>query len=141
MCPYHKKRILDLLPDIFYDNKSQKIVQYEKDIEYDYPYTSYIKFYPRGKFGLFIIKKADTIYLKREDFNPKKAKMGYYIEKENKKIETKLETIGDCSLYISKKIGYIKEDSLFRIDRNGRGDIFIKTKVPSNLFNKWKPDW
>ena len=78
--------------------------------------------------------------LSREYFNPSKAKMGYYYIND-KSIKTKISTIGDCTLYISKQIGIIKGDSIIIKDKYSHGSIYVKQNIPKEYLENWKPDW
>jgi hypothetical protein len=123
-----------------FNNLSNEYTYFEKNDNNSYSYTSYLKFYPEGKVGLFIIPKADTLQLERYLFNPSRAKMGYYWI-EGASIRTRISTIGDCSLYISNKKGTIKGDSINLQDNTHHGNIYIKKQVSSELLKNWKPDW
>jgi hypothetical protein len=90
--------------------------------------------------GLFIILKKDTANLTREMFNPLKAKMGYY-SITGDVIKTRLSTIGDCTLYISNKKGYVRNDTLSLEEKYHHGSIYIKKIVPDELLKNWSPDW
>lgn len=85
-----------------YNTSLKKYSYFEAGNNISYPYISYLKFYSNGKLGLFVIPKNDTNNLTKDTFNPLKAKMGYYIFKNNV-LSTKIATIGNCSLYISVK--------------------------------------
>jgi len=113
---------------------------FEKNDDNVYPSTSYLKFYPNGKLGLFIIPKSDTLKLERSFFDPQRAKMGYYYIKDNV-IKTRISTIGDCSLYLSNKKGEIKGDKIILKDKRGYGNIYIKKDVPKIVLENWKTDW
>lgn len=124
--------------DFYYNSSTKSYGYYNNTDNNGSRNTTYLKFYPEGKFGLFVIAKTDTASLTRESFNPKRAKMGYYTV-ENGIIKTKLVTDGDCAIYISKKFGTIKGDTL-SLDRNGHGSLYVKSKIPYSFLN-WKPDW
>lgn len=112
---------------------------YKKEDESEYPNFIYLKYYAKNKVGLFIIDKLKV--LERDDFNPKKAKMGYFFEYENGNIKQKISTIGDCTLYISKHMGYTNNDSIVFIDKNLYGDIYKKVQLPKEFLENWQPDW
>ncbi len=122
------------------NGQTNQYIYFEKEDDNTYPYVSYLKFYKNNKLGLFIIPKADTLKLSREYFNPSKAKMGYYYIS-NKSIKTKISTIGDCSLYISKKNGTINGDSIIIKDNSNHGNIYLKQNIPKEYLENWKPDW
>lgn len=119
---------------------SKEYIYFEKEDDNTYPYVGYLKFYKNNKLGLFIIPKADSLNLSREYFNPSKAKMGYY-HISGKKIKTKISTIGDCSLYISKQSGIIKGDSIIIMNNTNHGNIYLKKSIPKEYLENWKPDW
>lgn len=123
----------------FYNSSLKKYTYYEKEKDIEYSYASYLKFYDKGKMGVFIILKKDTAKLNRSFFEPAKAKMGYYKVDKLGKVYYRISTIGDCSLYISNKTGYVKRDSLFLQDHYG--GIYVKKKVPENWLKNWNPDW
>lgn len=123
-----------------YNTSLKKYSYYERADDNTYPYISYHKFYSSGKLGLFIIPKKDTAQLIREYFNPLKAKMGYY-SVNNNILLTKIATIGDCSLYISNKKGYINGDTLKIENKHHHGTIYIKKNIPKELLKGWTPDW
>jgi len=123
-----------------YNNLSKKIIYFEKTDDNTYPYVSYLKFYENGKVGLFVISKKDTLNLKRCTFNPKMAKMGYYHITENK-IKIKISTLANCNLYISRKKGYINEDTITIEGNNQHGSIYVKKKIPKEFLEDWLPDW
>ncbi|MBT2559802.1 hypothetical protein J7E50_17920 [Pedobacter sp. ISL-68] len=125
--------------NFFYNKSLKKYTYYEKDSDTDYAYTSYFKFYGGGKLGLFIISKSDTAHLKREDFNPLKAKMGYFTIKENGEIQTRISTIGNCNLFISNEKGFVKGDSIV-LERHF-GVIYEKKRLPKGILENWTPDW
>ncbi len=122
-----------------YNSSLKKYSRYDKEDQSTYTYFSYSKYYSNGKLGLFIIEKNKT--LKREDFNPQKAKMGYFSEYEKGKIKQKISTIGDCTLYISEKNGTVEKDSIVLYDKNSFGYVYKKIKVPQEYLQNWKPDW
>ena len=124
----------------FYNSLEKKINDFTKKENDSYPYVSYLKFYSKGKLGLFVISKQDTLNLQRYFFNPQKAKMGYYYIEGNK-IKTKISTIGNATLHISRKKGFIYNDSIDIRHHNFYGNIFIKRNVPKELLEGWEPDW
>jgi len=124
----------------FYNSLEKKINDFTKKENDSYPYISYLKFYSKGKLGLFVISKQDTLNLQRCFFNPQKAKMGYYYIEGNK-IKTKISTIGNATLHISRKKGFIYNDSIDIRHHNFYGNIFIKRNVPKELLEGWEPDW
>ena len=119
---------------------TDQYIYFEKEDDNTYPYVGYLKFYKDNKLGLFIIPKADTLKLTREYFNPSKAKMGYYYIS-GKSIKTKISTIGDCSLFISKKSGVINGDSIVLKNNSNHGNIYLKQRIPIEYLENWKPDW
>lgn len=119
---------------------TKEYVYYQKEDDNTYPYVGFLKFYPNNKLGLFIILKSDTIRLCRNLFNPSLAKMGYYFV-DGKTIKTKISTIGDGTLYISKDKGEIKGDTIILKDKNYSGKIYVKQKIPVEYLANWKPDW
>ncbi|MBI1669906.1 hypothetical protein I7X29_15105 [Capnocytophaga sp. p1a2] len=124
----------------FCNSLEKKINDFTKKENDSYPYISYLKFYSKGKLGLFVISKQDTLNLQRCFFNPQKAKMGYYYIEGNK-IKTKISTIGNATLHISRKKGFIYNDSIDIRHHNFYGNIFIKRNVPKELLEGWEPDW
>lgn len=122
------------------NNISNEYVYFEKENNNSYPYTSYMKFYPNGKLGLFIILKRDTLSLERSFFDPRRAKMGYYWV-EDSVIRTKISTIGDCSLYISNKKGVVIGDTIKLENHYRYGEIFIKKRMTKESLENWEPDW
>ncbi len=126
--------------DFHYNTSLNEYSYYDRVDDNKYPYVGYHKFYSNGKLGLFIIPKKDTANLKREYFNPLRAKMGYYSIIDSS-IITRISTIGDCSLYISNKSGVIKGDTLILQNKRHHGTISIKRKVNRSLLEGWKPDW
>ena len=112
---------------------------YEKEIIRDYPIAAYLKFYPENKVGLFLIKKPDTLNLKRYLFNPQNAKMGYYYIEGNR-IFTKITDIQQCEFNVIKSNGKISNDTIEEFDHNG-GNIYVKKNIPKEYIEKWKPDW
>lgn len=131
--------VFKIKTNFFYNKSLEKYTYYEKDSDTDYPYTNYLKFYGGGKLGLFIISKSDTANLKRDDFNPLKAKMGYYVVKENGEIQTRTSTIGNCNLFISNQKGVVKGDSII-LERHF-GEIYEKKKLSKEILANWRPDW
>jgi hypothetical protein len=123
-----------------YNTSTKKYSYLENEDDNTYPYISYMKFYSEGKFGLFVIPKRDTLDLKREFFNPLKAKMGYFTQ-DGTLLKTKLATIGDCTLYISKKSGSVNGDTIVLQDKRYHGSIYVKRQVSEELLKGWKPDW
>jgi len=123
-----------------FNSLSKEYTFLEKDIYNSYPNASYLKFYPNGKLGLFIIPKTDTLKLERSFFDPQRAKMGYYYINGNS-IKTRISAIGDCSLYLSNKKGTIENDKILINDNSGHGNIYIKKEVPKVILENWKPDW
>jgi hypothetical protein len=130
------KATFDFYPNIFNRNK------YDYDLvnNNSYPYVAYYKFYGNGKLGLFIILKKDTMNLTRDDFNPLKAKMGYY-SVTDKLIKTKIESVNDCTLHLINERGYISNDTLSLEHKNHYGHICLKEIVPDELLKNWSPDW
>lgn len=144
---YQHKRIYEIDTTIVYkldavfifSSSLKKITRYDKEDENTYPYVSYLKYYSNGKVGLFVIEKNKAIV--RDDFNTQKAKMGYFSEYEPGKIKQRISTIGDCSLYISERKGYIENDSIVLYDKNDFGHVYKKANIPSEYLKDWKPDW
>ena len=126
--------------DYHYNTSLKEYSYYERADDNTYPYISYHKFYSNGKLGLFIIPKKDTASLTRNDFNPLKAKMGYYSITDNL-IKTRIATIGDCSLYIANEKGYLRGDTLKIENKTHHGTIYIKKNIPKELITGWTPDW
>jgi hypothetical protein len=137
--PIDTSCVYKLTIDFHYSTSTKTYSYFEKSELNNYPYISYLKFYPEGKVGLFVIAKSDTILLDRTYFNPKKAKMGYYTV-HNGLIRTRIFTDGDCDVIISENKGKAKNDSLILSNKNNHGHIYIKSNVPPDLLN-WKPDW
>jgi len=144
--PFMANNIIDTLAlyklSISYsiNNISGEYVYFEKNADNSYPYISYMKFYPNGKLGLFVIRKTDTLNFERSFFDPRRAKMGYYWLEENI-LKTKISTIGDCSLYISNKKGVVIGDTIKLENHYKYGEIYIKKRVPKEFLENWKPDW
>ncbi len=132
--------IYKLVINYHYNKYNKQYFYYERADDNSYPYVSYLKFYSDGKLSLFVIPKKDTINLTKDTFNPLKAKMGYYSVADGV-IKTRIATIGDCSLYISNKHGYIVNDSLKLEEKEHHGSIFIKKVVSKELLKGWSPDW
>ena len=101
----------------FYNSLEKKINDFTKKENDSYPYISYLKFYSKGKLGLFVISI------------------------EGNKIKTKISTIGNATLHISRKKGFIYNDSIDIRHHNFYGNIFIKRNVPKELLEGWEPDW
>lgn len=121
-----------------YNKDLNKYTHYLVD---DYPYTSFLKFYPEGKLGLFVISDCDVDQMNRETFNPSKAKMGYY-SFNNDILKTRISTIGDSYLYISNEIGSIQGDTIFLHNRaNLHAAISVKQNINIEFLKNWKPDW
>jgi hypothetical protein len=123
-----------------YNTSLKKNSYYEQFDSNPYPYASYLKFYSNGKLGLFVIHRNDTVNLTKDNFNPLKAKMGYF-GVNNKVIFTKIATMGDGTLYISNEKGYIKNDTLSLEDKNHHVTLYVKSVVSPELFKNWIPDW
>lgn len=124
----------------FKNTITREAIEFYKEKDDTYPYIGFLKFYSKGKLGLFIIPKADTLHMQRCFFDPKKAKMGYY-HIEGEKIRTKISIIGDATLYISNKKGRIYGDTIELSSKNYYYQIYIKKKIPIQLLENWKPDW
>lgn len=126
--------------DYFYSRNglTKEVSRHYKDIDNTYPYTSYFKFYAKGKVGLFIIPKKDTLHLERGLFNTEQAKMGYFYIDKNR---IRISTIGDCNLYISNDKGSISKDTIDVINKNNIGIVHIRKEVPKELLEGWEPDW
>lgn len=122
-----------------YSKSDTKIMYYNKEENSKYPYISYLKYYSNGKVGLFVIPKTEV--LNRELFNPKRAKMGYYYQYNTDNIRQKISTIGDCSLYISEKEGYVKGDSIVLFDKYGHSSVYKKINISEENILNWNPDW
>lgn len=127
--------------DFHYNNSLKRYSYYDKVDDNPYPYVSYLKFYGNGKVGLFVISKSDTTNLTHEDFNPQKAKMGYYMSTSDGLIKTHISTIGDGTLFISKEEGIAWNDSLKLQKSTNHGTIYKKIKIPDTLIRNWQPDW
>ena len=122
-----------------YSKSDRKITDYNKEENSKYPYISYLKYYSNGKVGLFVISKTEI--LNRDAFNPKRAKMGYYYQYNTNNIRQKISTIGDCTLYISERQGYVKGDSIVLFDKYGHGNVYKKYNIPKKELSNWNPDW
>lgn len=120
-------------------SKSNNIKDYRLVKENNYGYISFLKYYSNGKVGLFVIPKTEI--LNRNHFNPKRAKMGYYYQKNINDIVQKISTIGDCSLYISEKEGHVRGDSIVLYDKRGHSHVYKKHSVPKDFLLDWEPDW
>lgn len=115
-------------------------ISFEYEKNQTYPYVGYLKFYSKGKLGLFVIHKEDTLQLQRCLFNPKKAKMGYYYI-EGDRIRIRISTIGDATLYVSTTKGRIYNDTIDVSNKNNVHTIYVKKKIPVELIEGWSPDW
>ena len=132
---------LDAIQEYTHYNLTEKRVSfYEKDDAHYYPYTQYLKFYSNGKLAVFFIPKRDTLFLKREMFNPEKAIMGYYYIKGN---DIKIKTAGiiNCYLYVFKEKGKIKNDTITLMLDSSIEEIYKKKTIPKELLEGWEPDW
>ena len=124
----------------FRNDITKDIISFQYQKEETYPYIGYLKFYSKGKLGLFVIHKEDTLQMERCLFNPKKAKMGYYYI-EGDKIRTRISTIGDATLYIGNQKGRIYNDTIEVSNKNHFYTIYVKKKIPIEFIENWSPDW
>lgn len=106
----------------------------------------FIIFYPNGKFGSFIKSQKSFNFknLNRDDFNPEKARMGFYSLKE-KKLQMYYYTTNQCEKAKVRCIANFKSDTLSITYQNesirNNKAYFIKHKVPNGFLENWKPDW
>jgi hypothetical protein len=107
----------------------------------------FIVFYSNGKFGSFIKSKKEInslFNLSRNDFNPEKARMGFYYFKENKLL-MHYYTTNQCEKAKVRCIANFNSDTLSitflneSIKKNKA--YFIKYDVLNEFLDGWKPDW
>lgn len=122
------------------NTQTGRIISRERAADNSYPYVSYLKFYPKGKFGLFVIPKGDIAALRRDHFDPRKAKMGYF-GSDGDRLVTRLSTLGDCSLQISESKGKVTGDTLILFKKDGHGNVYLRQQVDPGLLQGWAPDW
>jgi hypothetical protein len=107
----------------------------------------FLIFYSNGKFGSFIKSKKNTNSLSnlvKNDFNPEKARMGFYNFKENKLL-MHYYTTNQCEKAKVRCVADFNSDTLItrylnESIRNNKA-YYIKYDVPIENLKGWKPDW
>lgn len=99
----------------------------------------YLRFYSNGKVSYFS-HLPKTKYLKREFFNPKTGRMGYYGKSKNG-YSIKILLDGDGGGYINREKITIFKDSIILIDSFGYGSVYKPIKIQKLWLKDWQADW
>ena len=143
LSPYKEKMILEDSSNIFNGYyKLEKPINFDEKHEYAGVRKNYLVFYDNGRVARFLDYDEENF-----DFNPKKAEMGYYgIKGEKKIIKFKVFFQGVYEI-IEKEIVVINKDSVITftpsisgIKNEGFISKYIKV-YPKKGIEKFKPDW